>query len=199
MLNQGFLEDQQISFFPFPANMISLPNQTLKTLSPSYHLPQHSKPEQHLTSHFGLPLQSSDANYWAWGEVGEIISNKILGMGRDDHHHHLGVSGMKMKKLKSRRKVREPRFCFKTMSDVDVLDDGYKWRKYGQKVVKNTQHPRSYYRCTQDNCRVKKRVERLAEDPRMVITTYEGRHAHSPSQNEEDSEANTAKLCNFWL
>jgi hypothetical protein len=28
------------------------------------------------------------------------------------------------------------------MSDVDVLDDGYKWRKYGQKVVKNTQHPR---------------------------------------------------------
>ena len=49
---------------------------------------------------------------------------------------------MKMKKIKARRKVREPRFCFKTMSDVDVLDDGYKWRKYGQKVVKNTQHPR---------------------------------------------------------
>nr|GMC60207.1 probable WRKY transcription factor 13 [Ipomoea batatas] len=55
----------------------------------------------------------------------------------------LGVSAVKMKKMsKSRRKVREPRFSFKTMSDVDVLDDGYKWRKYGQKVVKNTQHPR---------------------------------------------------------
>lgn len=39
-----------------------------------------------------------------------------------------------------RRKVREPRFCFKTLTDVDVLDDGYKLRKYGQKVVKNTQH-----------------------------------------------------------
>ena len=25
---------------------------------------------------------------------------------------------------------------------LDVLDDGYKWRKYEQKVVKNTQHPR---------------------------------------------------------
>lgn len=59
---------------------------------------------------------------------------------------HLGVSGMKMKKMKmkTRRRVREPRFCFKTMSDVDVLDDGYKWRKYGQKVVKNTHHPRYY-------------------------------------------------------
>ncbi|CAL4952009.1 unnamed protein product [Urochloa decumbens] len=59
----------------------------------------------------------------------------------------LGVGAVRMKKAsgggKARRKVREPRFCFKTMSDVDVLDDGYKWRKYGQKVVKNTQHPRT--------------------------------------------------------
>ena len=57
------------------------------------------------------------------------------------------MGAVRMKKAgggggKARRKVREPRFCFKTMSDVDVLDDGYKWRKYGQKVVKNTQHPR---------------------------------------------------------
>ncbi|KAM0034095.1 putative transcription factor WRKY family [Helianthus debilis subsp. tardiflorus] len=148
MLNQGFLEDHEMGLFPFPANMISFPldssSQTLKSLSPSNPLPQHSKPEQDCTSHFQashlLPLQTSNTNYWAWGEVSELISNKILGMSRDDHH--LGVSGMKMKKFKSRRKVREPRFCFKTMSDVDVLDDGYRWRKYGQKVVKNTQHPR---------------------------------------------------------
>jgi hypothetical protein len=75
----------------------------------------------------------------AWGDVGECLSTKRGGGGDD---HHLGVSSLKMKKMKARRKVREPRFCFKTMSEVDVLDDGYKWRKYGQKVVKNTQHPR---------------------------------------------------------
>ncbi|KAG6395150.1 hypothetical protein SASPL_145789 [Salvia splendens] len=95
-------------------------------------------------------------------------------------------------KVKIRRKLREPRFCFQTRSDIDVLDDGYKWRKYGQKVVKNSLHPRrlmvrrccrSYYRCTHSNCRVKKRVERLSEDCRMVITTYEGRHNHSPSDD----------------
>jgi hypothetical protein len=60
----------------------------------------------------------------------------------------MGVGAVRMKKsagAKARRKLREPRFCFKTMSDVDVLDDGYKWRKYGQKVVKNTQHPRYVY------------------------------------------------------
>ncbi|CAN4075691.1 unnamed protein product [Withania somnifera] len=138
-------------------------------------------------SHF-LSLQKSTPNSLAWREVNE--SSNIIKRRDFDHDHSLGVSSIKMMKIKSsRRKVREPRFCFQTMSDVDVLDDGYKWRKYGQKVVKNTQHPRSYYRCTQDNCRVKKRVERLAEDPRMVITTYEGRHVHSPSHDEEDSQA----------
>ncbi|KAG7574915.1 WRKY domain [Arabidopsis suecica] len=92
-------------------------------------------------------------------------------------------SGDMKNKVKIRRKLREPRFCFQTKSDVDVLDDGYKWRKYGQKVVKNSLHPRSYYRCTHNNCRVKKRVERLSEDCRMVITTYEGRHNHIPSDD----------------
>ncbi|RWR81009.1 WRKY family transcription factor [Cinnamomum micranthum f. kanehirae] len=91
-------------------------------------------------------------------------------------------------KVKVRRKLREPRFCFQTRSEVDVLDDGYKWRKYGQKVVKNSLHPRSYYRCTHTNCRVKKRVERLSEDCRMVITTYEGRHTHSPCDDSQSSE-----------
>ncbi|XP_075478378.1 putative WRKY transcription factor 12 [Primulina tabacum] len=91
-------------------------------------------------------------------------------------------------KVKVRRKLREPRFCFQTRSDIDVLDDGYKWRKYGQKVVKNSLHPRSYYRCTHSNCRVKKRVERLSEDCRMVITTYEGRHNHSPCDDSNSLE-----------
>lgn len=141
-----------------------------------------------------LSLQRSSANLWAWGEVNECLNSKRSGSGGD----HLGVSTIKLKKIKARRKVREPRFCFKTLSDVDVLDDGYKWRKYGQKVVKNTQHPRSYYRCTQDNCRVKKRVERLAEDPRMVITTYEGRHAHSPSHDLEESQT-PSQFNNFFF
>ncbi|KAL5724026.1 putative WRKY transcription factor 12 [Ranunculus cassubicifolius] len=97
-------------------------------------------------------------------------------------------SSSEKSKMKVRRKLREPRFCFQTRSDIDVLDDGYKWRKYGQKVVKNSLHPRSYYRCTYNNCRVKKRVERLSEDCRMVITTYEGRHTHSPCDDSNSSE-----------
>ena len=87
---------------------------------------------------FSDQLGSVEMVFRAWGEVNECLSRKRSGSGED----HLGLSSIKMKKIKARRKVREPRFCFKTMSDVDVLDDGYKWRKYGQKVVKNTQHPR---------------------------------------------------------
>nr|ARO86290.1 hypothetical protein [Sorghum bicolor] len=100
-------------------------------------------------------------------------------------------------KMKVRRKMREPRFCFQTRSDVDVLDDGYKWRKYGQKVVKNSLHPRSYFRCTHSNCRVKKRVERLSTDCRMVMTTYEGRHTHSPCSDDASSADHTDCFTSF--
>ncbi|KAH6780740.1 WRKY DNA-binding protein 71 [Perilla frutescens var. hirtella] len=65
-----------------------------------------------------------------------------------------------------------------TKSEVDNLEDGYRWRKYGQKAVKNSPFPRSYYRCTSQKCSVKKRIERSYQDPSVVITTYEGQHNH---------------------
>ncbi|KAK1436330.1 hypothetical protein QVD17_02109 [Tagetes erecta] len=81
-------------------------------------------------------------------------------------------------KKKNPKKQREPRFAFLTKSDIDHLDDGYRWRKYGQKAVKNSPYPRSYHRCTSVSCGVKKRVERSSDDPSIVITTYEGTHTH---------------------
>ncbi|XP_057948876.1 probable WRKY transcription factor 57 [Malania oleifera] len=79
---------------------------------------------------------------------------------------------------KGQKRIRQPRFAFMTKSEVDHLEDGYRWRKYGQKAVKNSPYPRSYYRCTNSKCTVKKRVERSSEDPSIVITTYEGQHCH---------------------
>ncbi|XP_009407400.2 probable WRKY transcription factor 57 [Musa acuminata AAA Group] len=76
------------------------------------------------------------------------------------------------------KRTRQPRFAFMTKSEIDHLEDGYRWRKYGQKAVKNSPFPRSYYRCTNSKCTVKKRVERSSEDPSIVITTYEGQHCH---------------------
>ncbi|OMO71974.1 DNA-binding WRKY [Corchorus olitorius] len=79
---------------------------------------------------------------------------------------------------KGQKRIRQPRFAFMTKSEVDHLEDGYRWRKYGQKAVKNSPFPRSYYRCTNSKCTVKKRVERSSDDPAIVITTYEGQHCH---------------------
>ncbi|CAM0906491.1 unnamed protein product [Alopecurus aequalis] len=73
---------------------------------------------------------------------------------------------------------REPRVVVQTVSEVDILDDGYRWRKYGQKVVKGNPNPRSYYKCTSTGCPVRKHVERASHDPKSVITTYEGKHNH---------------------
>lgn len=44
---------------------------------------------------------------------------------------------------RERRDVRE-RFAFKTKSEVEILDDGYRWRKYGKKWVKNSPNPRYF-------------------------------------------------------
>ncbi|KAI3958162.1 hypothetical protein MKW98_020804 [Papaver atlanticum] len=76
------------------------------------------------------------------------------------------------------RTVREPRVVVQTTSDIDILDDGYRWRKYGQKVVKGNPNPRSYYKCTSIECPVRKHVERASHDLQAVITTYEGKHNH---------------------
>ncbi|XP_068668531.1 probable WRKY transcription factor 26 [Aristolochia californica] len=88
------------------------------------------------------------------------------------------------------RTVREPRVVVQTTSDIDILDDGYRWRKYGQKVVKGNPNPRSYYKCTYVGCPVRKHVERASHDHRAVITTYEGKHNHDvPAARGSGSQA----------
>ncbi|KAM0036473.1 putative transcription factor WRKY family [Helianthus debilis subsp. tardiflorus] len=81
------------------------------------------------------------------------------------------------------RKATKEKVAFKTKSQVEILDDGFKWRKYGKKMVKNSPNPRNYYRCSAEGCSVKKRVERDVEDARYVITTYEGVHNHQRPSN----------------
>ncbi|XP_021673025.1 probable WRKY transcription factor 50 isoform X1 [Hevea brasiliensis] len=80
------------------------------------------------------------------------------------------------------QKEGKERVAFKTKTEVEILDDGFKWRKYGKKMVKNSPNPsRNYYRCSVEGCHVKKRIERDREDQSYVITTYEGVHNHPSS------------------
>ncbi|KAF5451661.1 hypothetical protein F2P56_026751 [Juglans regia] len=84
----------------------------------------------------------------------------------------------KRKVGRMKKAATRPKFAFQTRSTDDILDDGYRWRKYGQKAVKNSIYPRSYYRCTHHTCNVKKQVQRLCKDTSIVVTTYEGIHNH---------------------
>ncbi|GMH16724.1 hypothetical protein Nepgr_018565 [Nepenthes gracilis] len=100
-----------------------------------------------------------------------------------------GIVGADMKKDgNSQKKIRSQKYAFHTRSQVDILDDGYRWRKYGQKTVKNNIFPRSYYRCTHPGCNVKKQVQRLTKDEEVVATTYEGVHTHPVEKSTDNFE-----------
>ncbi|XP_050387477.1 WRKY transcription factor 55 [Argentina anserina] len=58
-------------------------------------------------------------------------------------------------------------------------EDGFTWRKYGQKEIMGSTFPRGYYRCTHQklyNCPAKKQVQRLDNDPLTYEVMYRGDH-----------------------
>nr|KJB20469.1 hypothetical protein B456_003G150700 [Gossypium raimondii] len=70
-------------------------------------------------------------------------------------------------------------------------DDGYNWRKYGQKQVKGSENPRSYYKCTYPNCPTKKKVERSL-DGQITEIVYKGSHNHPKPQSTRRSSSSSS-------
>jgi len=88
----------------------------------------------------------------------------------------------KKRKLRLKRVVRVPAISLKM---ADIPPDDYSWRKYGQKPIKGSPHPRGYYKCSSvRGCPARKHVERALDDPAMLVVTYEGEHNHSLSVAE---------------
>ncbi|XP_048528426.1 protein WRKY1-like [Triticum urartu] len=83
----------------------------------------------------------------------------------------------KKKKPREKRVVRMPAVSDKV---ADIPSDSYSWRKYGQKPIKGSPHPRGYYRCSSiKDCPARKHVERCRGDAGMLIVTYENDHNHA--------------------
>ncbi|KAL0450380.1 UNVERIFIED_CONTAM: putative WRKY transcription factor 7 [Sesamum latifolium] len=86
----------------------------------------------------------------------------------------------KRRKLRLKRVIRVPAISMKM---ADIPPDDYSWRKYGQKPIKGSPHPRGYYKCS--SVRGCPAQERAVNDPTMLIVTYEGEHNHALSLNAE--------------
>lgn len=66
------------------------------------------------------------------------------------------------------------------MKEDDLTSDMWAWRKYGQKPIKGSPYPRSYYRCSSSKgCSARKQVERSCSNPEIFIITYTAEHIHA--------------------
>ncbi|XP_037435717.1 disease resistance protein RGA5-like [Triticum dicoccoides] len=66
-----------------------------------------------------------------------------------------------------------------SVQDNSALEDGFSWRKYGQKDIIGSMHPRAYFRCTHRHvkgCPVTKQVQRTSTDPLLFDVVYHGEH-----------------------
>ncbi|KAF2325662.1 hypothetical protein GH714_032385 [Hevea brasiliensis] len=152
-------------------------------------------------------VQVQNGNHFESGDAVDASSTFSNDEDEDDQatHGSVGCDGEGDESESKRRKIetyptdmggatraiREPRVVVQTTSEVDILDDGYRWRKYGQKVVKGNPNPRSYYKCTNAGCTVRKHVERASHDLKSVITTYEGKHNHDVPAARNSSHVNS--------
>ncbi|XP_015629814.1 WRKY transcription factor 28 [Oryza sativa Japonica Group] len=79
-------------------------------------------------------------------------------------------------------------------------EDGYEWKKYGQKFIKNIQKNRSYFRCRDQRCGAKKKVEWHPHDPGLNLrVVYDGAHHHgSPSSAAGEGGTSAAAAANQY-
>ncbi|KAF5790466.1 putative transcription factor WRKY family [Helianthus annuus] len=92
----------------------------------------------------------------------------------------------KTKKKPEPGAVKDRRGCYKRKTEdsrveiTDTYEDGYAWRKYGQKEILHAKFPRCYYRCTHKDdqgCKALRQVQQLEEyGSAKYRITYIGSH-----------------------
>ncbi|MCL7050197.1 hypothetical protein MKW94_029248 [Papaver nudicaule] len=98
-----------------------------------------------------------------------------------DPGKHPAVAVQRARKRKDGAQKHTVRVAGPLMGNLEIPpDDGFTWRKYGQKEILGSSFPRGYYRCTHKSfygCEAKKQVQRLDDDPNTFEVTYYGHHS----------------------
>ncbi|KAE9611867.1 hypothetical protein Lal_00048984 [Lupinus albus] len=177
--SSGIMELLGVHDYGSTLHFLDIPQQRLSTISVPKVLPSFETVKEcnsELLNHQPATPNSSSISSASTIEAVNDEQKNTVDQAEEEQENKIKKL-LKAKKANQKR-LREPRVAFMTRSEVDHLEDGYRWRKYGQKAVKNSPFPRSYYRCTSASCNVKKHVERSFTDPSIVVTTYEGQHTH---------------------
>ncbi|KAK0590183.1 hypothetical protein LWI29_023681 [Acer saccharum] len=133
------------------------------------------------------PVESSASRKWSdlpGKQTQSMVADSDLPVSSisiDENPKSDGFDGVSMDNLVDKKdglKKRKP-MARSTKIVKEGAEDGYSWRKYGQKDIVGAKHPRSYYRCAYRNtmnCWATKQMQRLDEDPTMLEVTYRGVH-----------------------
>ncbi|KAJ6672800.1 WRKY TRANSCRIPTION FACTOR 30-RELATED-RELATED [Salix viminalis] len=126
----------------------------------------------------GIPIRNSESPPSLSGSPRSEDSDRDT---RDQRHIDYGSSSRKSMPRWTKKVRVNP-----GMGLEGPLDDGFSWRKYGQKAILGAKYPRGYYRCTHRNvqgCLATKQVQRSDEDPNILEITYRGRHTCTQASN----------------
>ncbi|KAF0918606.1 hypothetical protein E2562_025190 [Oryza meyeriana var. granulata] len=97
-----------------------------------------------------------------------------------DNLHAVGKATRRSSAAKKRRINGEDKSSWFQLTTAVPHEDGYQWRKYGEKEIQGTHFARSYYRCTyrdDKGCQATKQIQQKDNnDPPNFQVTYSNDH-----------------------
>ncbi|MCL7032871.1 hypothetical protein MKW94_028889 [Papaver nudicaule] len=140
----------------------------------------------------GNSMERPSSNHPRSDSRGDYEYNHPRSDSRSDYESDIAKDQPKKRKVLPRW-TENVRVCEQSGLE-GPLDDGYNWKKYGQKDILGAKYPRGYYRCTHRNvqgCIAIKQVQRSDKDPSYFTVTYQGRH--TCTQASEDIPRNSSR------
>ncbi|KAL0711401.1 hypothetical protein Bca4012_018379 [Brassica carinata] len=126
-------------------------------------------------------------------EILRIYQNAILMLSFKEDDKNILKRSREIEDKCSKNVSKKRKLSDKKKEEVKVfvetgqeIDDGYCWRKYGQKEIHGSSNPRGYFRCTHrftQKCLVVKQVQRSDKDPSIFEVKYVGNHTCNNTNN----------------